>query len=184
VRPWPPFEPLSATPCCVPTAVSIGLRCAPGLRRSTGQAKLEEILHPLIRLRSDACCAAAEHAPYVLLVVPLLVETASYRQRADRVLVVDCDEALQIARVMARSGLAAEAVRRSWQRRRRVRERRAVADDVVLNEGGLDALLPQVDGLHRAIWNWPVPNFMLGVEVLLQMLQNYRKFPFPTLAAV
>jgi dephospho-CoA kinase len=88
-------------------------------------------------------------APYVLLVVPLLVETGSYRQRADRILVVDCDEAVQISRVMARSGLAAEEVEAIMATQASRAKRRAVADDVVLNEGGLDALLPQVDGLHR-----------------------------------
>ncbi|WP_291997794.1 dephospho-CoA kinase [Candidatus Accumulibacter sp. ACC012] len=113
------------------------------------RTKLEEILHPLIRLRSDACCTAAEHAPYVLLVVPLLVETASYRQRADRVLVIDCDEALQIARVTARSGLSAAAVQAIMATQATRAQRREVADDVLLNEGGLDALLPEIDSLHR-----------------------------------
>jgi dephospho-CoA kinase len=113
------------------------------------RTKLEEILHPLIRLRSDACCAAAECAPYVLLVVPLLVETASYRQRADRVLVVDCDEALQIERVTARSGLSAEAVQAIMATQATRAQRREVADDVLHNEGGLEALLPAIDGLHR-----------------------------------
>jgi dephospho-CoA kinase len=113
------------------------------------KSKLEEILHPLIRLHSDACCAAAENAPYVLLVVPLLVETASYRRRADRVLVVDCDEALQIARVTARSGLSVEAVQAIMAAQATRAQRREVADDVLHNDGGLDALLPEIDGLHR-----------------------------------
>jgi dephospho-CoA kinase len=113
------------------------------------KSKLEEILHPLIRLHSDACCAAAENAPYVLLVVPLLVETASYRRRADRVLVVDCDEALQIARVTARSGLSVEAVQAIMAAQATRAQRREVADDVLHNDGGLDALLPEIDGLHQ-----------------------------------
>ncbi len=113
------------------------------------KSKLEEILHPLIRLHSDACCAAAENAPYVLLVVPLLVETASYRRRADRVLVVDCDEALQIARVTARSGLSVEAVQAIMATQATRAQRREVADDVLHNDGGLDALLPEIDGLHQ-----------------------------------
>jgi dephospho-CoA kinase len=112
------------------------------------KTRLEAILHPLIRQQSEARCEAATNAPYVLLVVPLLVETGSYRQRADRVLVVDCDESVQISRVMARSGLAAEDVKAIMATQASRAERRAVADDVVLNEGGLDALLPQVEGLH------------------------------------
>lgn len=113
------------------------------------KSKLEEILHPLIRLHSEACCAAAANAPYVLLVVPLLVETASYRRRADRVLVIDCDEALQITRVTARSGLSVEAVQAIMAAQATRAQRREVADDVLLNDGGLDALLPEIDGLHQ-----------------------------------
>jgi len=112
------------------------------------KTRLEAILHPLIRQQSEARCKAATNAPYVLLVVPLLVETGSYRQRADRVLVVDCDESVQISRVMARSGLAADAVKAIMATQASRAERRAVADDVVLNEGGLEALLLQVEGLH------------------------------------
>jgi dephospho-CoA kinase len=110
---------------------------------------LEAILHPLIRLRSDACCAAAENAPYVMLVVPLLIETASYRRRADRVLVVDCPEALQISRVTARNGLAVDAVQAIMAAQATRAERRAAADDVLHNDGGLDALRPQIEVLHQ-----------------------------------
>ncbi len=112
------------------------------------KTRLEAILHPLIRQQSEARCAAATNAPYVLLVVPLLVEAGGYRERADRVLVVDCDESVQISRVMARSGLAAEDVRAIMATQASRAERLAVADDLVLNEGGLEALLPQVEGLH------------------------------------
>ncbi len=115
----------------------------------SAKARLEAILHPLIREQSKARCAAATQAPYVLLVVPLLVETGGYRERADRVLVVDCDEAVQISRVMARSGLAAEAVRAIMATQASRLERRAAADDLVQNDGDLDALWPQVDVLHQ-----------------------------------
>ena len=115
----------------------------------SAKARLEAILHPLIREQSKARCAAATQAPYVLLVVPLLVETGGYRERADRVLVVDCDEAVQISRVMARSGLAVEAVRAIMATQASRLERRAAADDLVQNDGELDALWPQVDVLHQ-----------------------------------
>lgn len=115
----------------------------------SAKARLEAILHPLIREQSKARCAAATQAPYVLLVVPLLVETGGYRERADRVLVVDCDEAVQISRVMARSGIAAEAVRAIMATQASRLERRAAADDLVQNDGDLDALWPQVDVLHQ-----------------------------------
>src|SRR5262245_38809287 len=66
---------------------------------------LESILHPIIRLRA-AELVARSRAPYVVLVVPLLVESGAYRDIADRVLVVDCPEPIQIERTMARSGLS------------------------------------------------------------------------------
>ena len=59
---------------------------------------LERILHPLIRREATQRIVAAQQAPYVVLVVPLLLETGAYRELANRTLVVDCDEALQIAR--------------------------------------------------------------------------------------
>ncbi len=113
------------------------------------RARLETILHPLIRAQSEVACAAAVAAPYVLLIVPLLVESADYRRRADRVLVVDCDEAVQIARVMARSGLAAEEVEAIMATQASRAQRQAAADDLVFNDGEMAALAAQVDGLHE-----------------------------------
>jgi len=71
---------------------------------------LEAILHPLIREQSKARIAAARQ-PYVLVVVPLLLETGAYRELINRVLVVDCSEEQQIARTMQRSRLTADEVR-------------------------------------------------------------------------
>ena len=73
------------------------------------RARLEDVLHPLIRRISTERCAAAE-SPYVILAVPLLVESGTYRQRCDRIVVVDCPESLQIKRVMARNGISADEV--------------------------------------------------------------------------
>ncbi|HEY5291272.1 MAG TPA: dephospho-CoA kinase, partial [Burkholderiales bacterium] len=71
---------------------------------------LESILHPMIRARTSELAQAARSA-YVILMVPLLIESGDYRRRCQRILVVDCPEELQVARVMARSGLDAEQVR-------------------------------------------------------------------------
>jgi dephospho-CoA kinase len=114
----------------------------------SAKAKLEAILHPLIRQQSEALCTAATDAPYVLLVVPLLVESGGYRERADRILVVDCAEEVQVSRVMARSGLTADAVKAIMATQACRRDRCSAADDLVLNDGGLEALLPQVEALH------------------------------------
>lgn len=113
------------------------------------KARLEAILHPLIRQRSDEACRQAMDAPYIVLVVPLLVESANYRQRIDRLLVVDCEETTQIERVMARSGLSADQVRAIIAVQATREQRRAVADDLLLNDGNLAELRPQIDRLHQ-----------------------------------
>ena len=113
------------------------------------KARLEAILHPLIRCESDARCQAAAAAPYVLLVVPLLIESASYRQRVDRILVVDCDESTQLSRVIARSGLSAAEAQAIMATQASRAERLAVADDVLFNGGGRDDLNAQVLALHQ-----------------------------------
>ena len=68
---------------------------------------LEALLHPAIRELTDARCEAAS-GPYVIVAIPLLVETGG-AARFDRVLVVDCDPELQLARLMARDGAPREA---------------------------------------------------------------------------
>lgn len=108
---------------------------------------LEAILHPRIRAEADRRVAAAA-SPYVLLAIPLLVETGSYRDRLQRVLVVDCAEATQVARVVARNGLAEEEVRRILAAQASRAQRLAAADDVVVNDGDLTALASEVASLH------------------------------------
>jgi dephospho-CoA kinase len=111
------------------------------------RARLEAILHPKIR---DATAAAAALAtgPYLIFVVPLLIESGAWRDRLDRVLAIDCPEALQVERVMARSGLAETQVRAIMAAQASREQRLAAADDVVLNDDGLDLLAPQVERLH------------------------------------
>lgn len=111
--------------------------------------RLEAILHPLIRAESAAQVAAAD-APYTLLAVPLLVESGTYRDRVDRVLVVDCSEQTQVDRVVARSGLTPQAVRAIMAAQATRAERLAVADDVIDNDGDVDALRRQVAALDAA----------------------------------
>ncbi|MGO4330738.1 dephospho-CoA kinase [Cupriavidus sp. 2TAF22] len=116
------------------------------------KARLEGITHPLIRQltesRAASIRAAALH-PYLIYVVPLLVESGSWAARVDRVLVVDCSEATQVARVMARNGFTREQVEAIMARQARRGERLARADDVVDNDGPADALAPQVERLDR-----------------------------------
>jgi dephospho-CoA kinase len=112
------------------------------------RARLEAILHPRIR---DATAAASLLAdgPYTIFVVPLLIESGTWRERVARVLAIDCSEATQVARVMARNGLAEEQVRAIMAAQVTRARRLDEADDVIVNDAGIDALLPQVERLHR-----------------------------------
>ncbi len=109
---------------------------------------LEGILHPLIRANARDRVAHST-TPYVMLIVPLLLETGGYRDLVRRVLVIDCDESLQISRTMRRSGLDAGAVRAIMAAQLPRRERLARADDVLLNDGDLASLRDQAAKLHQ-----------------------------------
>jgi dephospho-CoA kinase len=108
---------------------------------------LEAILHPAIRRESDAAVARAT-SPYVVLVVPLLVESGVDRRRYQRVLVVDAPESEQIARVASRSGLEPSEVRAIMAAQASRAERLSQADDIVDNSGPVGSLDAQVDRLH------------------------------------
>ncbi|BBP03249.1 dephospho-CoA kinase [Sulfuriferula plumbiphila] len=116
---------------------------------STAKAQLEAILHPMIQARALMAIAQSS-APYTVLVVPLLLETGNYQGRAKRVLVVDCDERLQIARTMQRAALTEEQVRAIMASQLPRKVRLAGADDIIVNNGGLDDLCQQVQTLHQA----------------------------------
>ena len=114
---------------------------------ATAKQRLEAILHPRIR---DAALAAAAIAtgPYVIYVVPLLIESGTWRARVARVLAIDCPEEVQVARVMARNGLTEEQVRAIMANQVTRAQRLAAADDVITNDGHLDTLRPQITRIH------------------------------------
>jgi dephospho-CoA kinase len=115
--------------------------------------RLEAILHPLIRRQVVAELAALD-APYVVVVIPLLVETGNYRELLDRVLVVDCPESLQVERVRARSGLSAEEVSAIISAQADRSSRIAAADDIIVNAANTRSLREQVlslDAKYREI---------------------------------
>jgi dephospho-CoA kinase len=114
---------------------------------SAARARLESILHPLIRLLSDQRCREAA-SPYVILAVPLLVESGTYRERCDRILVVDCPESVQVERVKVRSGLTEDEIRAIMAAQASRAQRLAVADDVVDNSGNTSTLHGQIAELH------------------------------------
>lgn len=114
---------------------------------AAAKARLERLLHPMIRAESERRIASA-NAPYVMHVVPLLLESPDYRQRVARVLVVDCAPQEQVARVQRRSGLGDEEIRRIIDAQTPRNVRLAAADDVIDNSGSIDALHKQVRALH------------------------------------
>jgi len=108
---------------------------------------LEQLTHPAIRELTDARCESAT-GPYVMVAIPLLVETAG-ANRFDRVLVVDCDPELQLARLQARDGVTSRQAAQILGAQTTREQRLAVADDVIQNNGDIANLRDQVEGLHR-----------------------------------
>ncbi|MCY1163724.1 dephospho-CoA kinase [Polaromonas sp.] len=105
--------------------------------------QLEAIIHPLVGLETARQAEQALQAgnPCIVFDIPLLVESGRWRQQLDRVLVVDCSEATQISRVMARSGWTQEAVQKVIDGQASRAARRAAADVCIYNDGlSLDAL--------------------------------------------
>ncbi|HEY2022304.1 dephospho-CoA kinase [Paraburkholderia sp.] len=112
--------------------------------------RLEGITHPLIRAETEREQREAQ-GPYVIVVVPLLVESGSWKNRVNRVLTVDCSVDTQIARVMNRNGFSREQVLAIIARQATREARLAAADDVIDNDNTpLAALEAQVDAQHRA----------------------------------
>jgi dephospho-CoA kinase len=107
---------------------------------------LERLLHPMIRAEADRRIAAST-GPYVVYVVPLLIESGGQRDRVSRILVLDAPETLQLERVRARSGLSDKEIRSIIAQQAARQARLAAADDVIENSGTLDALRKQVAAL-------------------------------------
>jgi dephospho-CoA kinase len=112
------------------------------------KARLEAILHPLIG-REALRQAAAGDGRTVVFDVPLLAESRHWRALVERVLVVDCDEATQVARVARRPGWNPEAARRVVLQQATRAARRAIADAVICNDG---LTLEQFDAEVGSLW--------------------------------
>ncbi len=108
---------------------------------------LERILHPLIGAQARREVDTAR-GPYVIHMIPLLIEGGNAKARFDRVLVVDCPEETQIERVMARSGLKRTEVESIMAAQASRTQRLTQADDIVDNSGDPSALEPQIERLH------------------------------------
>ena len=111
------------------------------------RADLEALTHPAIGSAVQARAAVAG-GPYQILVIPLLVEKG-YQKHLDRVLVVDCPEALQLQRLQARDGTSPTQARAILEAQASRAARLKAADDMIRNESDVAALRQQVQALHH-----------------------------------
>lgn len=111
------------------------------------RARLEAILHPLIRAEMQSAMRRLK-APYCLLVIPLLIETQQ-QDLVDRILIVDVDEKTQIERTLVRDGRSADQIRAIIAAQIDRSQRLKLAHDCISNNGDMSALKDQVDTLHR-----------------------------------
>ena len=120
----------------------------------SAMARLEAILHPMIGLHADRHAGLALPDQHIIYDVPLLAESGrKWKDKVDRILVVDCEPETQIARVMVRSGWPREAVEAVLAKQAQRETRRALADHIILNEGlSLPELRQQVEQLW-ALWH-------------------------------
>jgi dephospho-CoA kinase len=109
--------------------------------------RLEGILHPAIRKEVDHRISQIA-APWCILVIPLLTENSPFKQ-VDRVLVVDVEESVQIARVMARDNISQSQAQSILDAQISRRKRLALADDILDNSGSLEQLEAAVNRLNQ-----------------------------------
>lgn len=113
---------------------------------------LEAILHPRAHTEAQrlitACQSATPQAPYVILSVPLLIESG-WTDLVQRVLVVDSSRENQVQRTRQRDGLSIEQINHIIDSQTDRHTRLAAANDVINNNGNLDTLIQQVDALHQ-----------------------------------
>ena len=116
-------------------------------RNDAERSRLESILHPRVR-EAMLAFAAASDAPYVLFVIPLLVETGQ-AGKMDRVIVVDAPRSLRSSRAATRDGTRPETIAAIIDSQATRANRLSVADTVIENTGDLAALRERVDTEHR-----------------------------------
>ena len=115
---------------------------------SGARKKLEAVLHPRIRA---AAWERATQTPgsYLVMVIPLLVETG-FTGGIDRVLVIDAPRELQLKRLRERDAATFRQAQAIVAAQATRRQRRAAADDLLLNDGAIEQLLQGIERLHRS----------------------------------
>ena len=114
--------------------------------------QLESIVHPIVRDLMLSKISVSK-SPYSIVMVPLIFESQSMSSY-DRILVVDCDESLQLARASTRDSSPEELIKKIIQSQCSREERLSIANDVLPNNDSLDSLHSKVEKLH---------NFYLGI---------------------
>ncbi|WP_216863148.1 dephospho-CoA kinase [Polynucleobacter sp. 78F-HAINBA] len=114
---------------------------------------LEQITHPLIQEETSeqAFELAKSGVPYLVFVVPLLIESGSWVNLIDYLVVVDCPEEVQIQRVMHRNNMTRSDVENVLKAQTSRNARLAAANTVIENQGSLDALKSEVLSLHQQL---------------------------------
>ena len=115
---------------------------------TNSKKKLEAILHPLIKTEVIRRIEIAS-SPYIIIVVPLLLETNSYCETVTRILVIDCNEECQITRTISRGELSEQEVRAIMATQKSRQERLNQADDVIVNNTDISHLQRQVKIQHN-----------------------------------
>lgn len=116
---------------------------------ANAREKLQTILHPLILQMVQQQLQSIRNVPYVLIIIPLLLETGNYWELIDRVLVVDCSEAQQIDRVSTRNGMSSTEIEAIMATQCQRSSRLASAEDVLINTGDIIHLRGQIAPLHQ-----------------------------------
>jgi len=114
---------------------------------ATARAQLEAILHPDIRQRMRETAAQTD-APYCVFSIPLLIETGRTKE-FDRVLVVEAPASMRRERTAQRSNLDRKQIDAIIAAQASDKSRRQAADDLIVNDGSLDALGAKVKELHQ-----------------------------------
>ncbi len=118
------------------------------LNNTSHRKILESILHPLIRTHVQEQLKQVL-SPYVLIVIPLLAENPEWLKQLDEIVVIDCDEALQIQRVMLRNQWPKQQIQQMIAVQASRQARLQIATEVLTNNADLDNLYSQIDVLHQ-----------------------------------
>jgi dephospho-CoA kinase len=113
------------------------------------RAKLNALMHPAIFEEAREQLMNLAASPYVVLAIPLLQESQRYTSYINHVLVIDCDESLQLARVIQRSGLSEQEAQKIIDAQSSRQSRIDMADSVIINNGSRQEFEEKIEQFHK-----------------------------------